>query len=363
MKKALIILTSILALSFSATAQSEFNPHSYAGIRGGLGYTVGEMASFNKFFTPALDLNFGYQFTPAFGLRADICGIQGKGALGENDVYKFNYIQGGIDATLNICDLISGYKDSRIFEPYVFAGVAANYRYGNDEALAIADKFDANNNLWDKAAVAPAGRAGIGCDINLSERIALNLEANYNMQSDKFNSKVGPSFDHQYNYLIGIKIALGKKKNTPAPAVVPAPAPAPAPAPKEEPKAEPAPAPAPQPAVETVVEKAPETIERNIFFNINKWDIRESEAQKVDDLFDFMQRHPETNLYITSYADKATGNAKINMNLSQHRAESVTNELIKRGIDKSRISYEYKGDTVNPFSTPEENRVSVCVVK
>ena len=32
-------------------------------------------------------------------------------------------------------------------------------------------------------------------------------------------------------------------------------------------------------------------------------------------------------------------------------------------IDKDRIITEYFGDTVNPFETPELNRVAVCLVK
>ena len=43
--------------------------------------------------------------------------------------------------------------------------------------------------------------------------------------------------------------------------------------------------------------------------------------------------------------------------------QAVTNELVKRGVDKSRISSTFKGDTANPFATPEENRVTVCFVK
>ncbi len=51
------------------------------------------------------------------------------------------------------------------------------------------------------------------------------------------------------------------------------------------------------------------------------------------------------------------------MFLSQKRAEVVAQAIIDAGIDKERVTTEYFGDTVNPFETPEQNRVAVCVVK
>ena len=147
------------------------------------------------------------------------------------------------------------------------------------------------------------------------------------------------------------------KKAAPAPVVVPpAPAPAPAPAPKPEPKPEPVvvePAPAP----------APVELQENIYFIINKWDIQASEVAKLDEIAAFMAENPETKVQLTGHADKATGTAQRNLFLSEKRAEIVTNELVKRGVDASRISSTFKGDTSNPYATPEENRVTVCFVK
>lgn len=43
--------------------------------------------------------------------------------------------------------------------------------------------------------------------------------------------------------------------------------------------------------------------------------------------------------------------------------EAVAKALKEAGISQERIIVDYKGDTVQPFSSPEQNRVSICVVE
>lgn len=77
-----------------------------------------------------------------------------------------------------------------------------------------------------------------------------------------------------------------------------------------------------------------------------------------------MKKYPQTKVVITGLADKGTGNDKINIPLSQKRAEIVKDMLVKQhGIDASRITAEGKGSSEQPYTIPELNRVSICVVK
>jgi len=138
----------------------------------------------------------------------------------------------------------------------------------------------------------------------------------------------------------------------------PAPVAAPAPAPVREP--EPAPVVKEEPVI---VEPAFESLQRNILFVINKWDIRPSEQLKIDEVVAALKDNPDTKVRISGYADKATGTAKRNQFLSEKRSEIVAQAIIAAGISKDRIITEYFGDTINPFNTPEENRVAVCLVK
>ena len=69
-------------------------------------------------------------------------------------------------------------------------------------------------------------------------------------------------------------------------------------------------------------------------------------------------------IYIVGYADEQTGNAKINMSLSQRRAEAVKKALIDNyGVSADNIVIDYKGDTVQPFATNEWNRVAIINIK
>lgn len=59
------------------------------------------------------------------------------------------------------------------------------------------------------------------------------------------------------------------------------------------------------------------------------------------------------------YADAATGSKAFNLKLSKLRAASVAAALEKASVDVGRIAVEGKGDTVQPFSEVEQNRVCI----
>ena len=383
MKKALLVLSSFLALTFSVNAQ-QFFPDWYIGIKGGVGETIGE-TNWQKLLSPAAALNIGYQFTPVFGLRGDIAGWQAKGALPlYDDVYKFNYAQAALDATFDIASLFAGYKE-RVVNPYILLGAGANYRFNNDEANAIANHFYKDNYLWDGGKISVLGRAGAGIDFRLSDAVALELEAVANGYSDKFNSKVGDIFDYQINALAGLKFNFGAAKKKAA-ALAAAEAEAArlaaeraaaeaarlaaerAAAEKAAADAEAARLAAERAAAERAAQEAAararaRAITENVLFVIDQWKIRPSEQEKIDRVVNIMKQYLEAVVTISAYADKQTGNPRWNMTLSQRRAEVVAEALKAAGIAANRITTEYFGDTVNPFATAPENRVSVLVTK
>lgn len=351
MKRFLTILASFaLVASLSANAQKkDFNPYWYLQAQGGVAETIGE-TNFADLLSPAGAISVGYRFSPVFGARLNVNGWQGKGALtAPTTAYKYNFVEAGVDVLADIASIFAGYKVDRTVNPYIFAGVGANFAFNNDEANDLAARFPAENNLWQDSQISPAGRAGVGVNFRLSNVVGLNVEANSSFLSDKFNSKVGSQVDFQLRGLVGLTFSFGKVKKAPAPVVVP-----PAPAPKPEPK----------PVVEEVeVAPAFESLQRNVLFIINTWDIRESEEYKIAEVVEALKENPDTKVRVSGYADKATGTAKRNLFLSQKRAEGVAQAIIDAGIAKDRVTTEYFGDTINPFETPELNRVAVCLVK
>lgn len=68
-----------------------------------------------------------------------------------------------------------------------------------------------------------------------------------------------------------------------------------------------------------------------------------------------------TPIHITGYADKETGSAARNEQLSMERAECVTQYLMENGISEERITTSWVGDTQEAFTTPNNPIVNRCV--
>ena len=99
----------------------------------------------------------------------------------------------------------------------------------------------------------------------------------------------------------------------------------------------------------------------NIFFTINSSAIRTTEMNKINEIVEWANRHPEASILLTGYADKETGNPNINQGLSERRASAVKKILREKGIPESRITTDAKGDKVQPFSINEENRAVIVL--
>jgi hypothetical protein len=68
--------------------------------------------------------------------------------------------------------------------------------------------------VWDGTKVRPYGRAGLEAAFRLSSAVALTVEGNANILSDKYNSKKAGNADWYFNALAGVKINLGKAYTT-----------------------------------------------------------------------------------------------------------------------------------------------------
>ena len=344
----------------------QFKKHAFLDLQGGDQYTLGE-AKFGDLISPNVQLGLGYQFSPVFGMRLQANGWQSKGGwaayrdkVGDAPFsadYKFNYVAPGLDFMFNLSNLFCGWNPNRVLNVTAFLGGGANIAWDNDEVneLATTIKNTSAYNLeylWDGTKVRPYGRAGIELAFKVSKSVSLMLEGNANVISDKYNSKKAGNADWYFNALAGLRINLGKsatKKEKPV-----EPEPAPAPVQKVE---EPAPAPAP-------VEKKVEEIRRDIFFTINSNKISAKENQKILEVIDFLVKYPEAKVVVTGYADKGTGNDRVNDRIAAKRAAAVVWMLEKRyGIPAERITEESKGARVQPFAENDKNRVSIMIAK
>lgn len=332
-----------------------FKPHWFMQLQVGAAHTLGE-AKFTDLLSPAAAVNVGYKFTPAFGARIGVGGWQAKGGwVNPDQSYQYKYFQGNLDLMADLSALFCGFNSNRIFNGYIFAGAGFNHAFDNNEANALDTRTYEMEYLWQDSKNLVTGRLGLGCDLRLSDRVALNIEGYANVLSDKFNSKKAGNCDWHFNALVGLSIKFGKSSTKtvpiyyePEPVVVEQPTPTPV---VEK----------PQPKKKEVGVVEPMT--QSIFFALNSAHIREEQQNKIAELAEYLKEHTTAKITITGYADVETGNSKINMALSEKRARNVADALKAKGITIDRIIIDFKGDTVQPNATPRENRVSICVAK
>jgi outer membrane protein OmpA-like peptidoglycan-associated protein len=375
----------LLAGVLSASAQEEYpktvydhNPYWYIQLQGGAQYTLGEI-DFSDLISPNVQVALGRQFSPVFGARLAVNAWQSKAGIesaANTYKWKWMYVAPGIDLTFNLSNLFCGFNPNRIFNFSVFGGLGANIGWDNkiDDIKAAAAALypltttatgtsENTQYAWDGTKVRVFGRAGVAADFKVSDAVTLGLEVNANTLSDRYNSKKAGNWDWYFNALAGVKINLGKTYSTRT---------------IEAPKV-------PEKVVERVIERvvekpAPQVVEptravaekkevedtkfrRDIFYlKAGKTWIDKSEYKKVKEVADYMKEHPNCTVEITGYADRGTGNPKINNNLSQRRAQAVANMLMRNyGIKKNRIKVDYKGDTIQPFAKEIENRVAIAI--
>lgn len=332
-----------------------FKPYWFLQPQFGMGYTVGE-TKVGDLITPAAAFNIGYKFIPALGFRVGVSGWEAKGNwVAPKQVYSFKYVQASLDLLLDLSNMFCGYNPDRIFNGYLFGGVGFTHGFDNGEAAKL-NTHDYNlHYLWKGTKNFVAGRFGAGCNFRVSKRVGINLEANANILSDKFNSKKADNVDWQLNLLAGVSVRLGKIPAKPVPVVqevitVVEPAPVIV-------VEEPAPAPAPKPVV------VPPSIRENIFFALNSSVITAEQATKIDALVKFLNDNPTLKVSCVGYADKDTGTGPYNMKLSERRVEAVATALKAKGIAEDRILTAAKGDTEQPFPVDPENRVCICIAE
>ena len=79
------------------------------------------------------------------------------------------------------------------------------------------------------------------------------------------------------------------------------------------------------------------SIDLNITFVSGKADIHGDDSAEIQKVADFMKKYPDVKVTIEGYTDNR-GNAAMNKKLSQKRAEAVKEELVKSGVEASRLS-------------------------
>ena len=340
-----------------------FIPHWYAKVQGGMAYDVGE-AKFSQLLSPSIQLALGYKFNEYFGLRGSLSGMwaQNRYSYPEKK-YSWNFIQPALDAELDLTSIFLGKDPERLTNVYAFAGFGVAYSFNNDDVTNARNEFAKsykfyNNPLvqmqpnyfekaWNSSRWNPVVKFGLGADYQITDQISIGAEVNGNMLPDHFNSKKGKrdNKDWHFNALVGIKFTIGDSHG------------------RLEPVYEdivPVVEPVQRQFVDVPIDKISFNV--NVYFVINQSIIRANQMRKLTSLLTYLYEHPRAFVRLSGYADKDTGTPEINMRLSIERSQVVSKYLQDNGIEEWRIRRFAKGDKVQPYDAPEDNRVCICYV-
>lgn len=330
-------------------------PYTFIGLQGGVQNTFNNEFNNWKTFTPTASFSIGRWFTPVVGARLHLNGAWSKSGvnylLADDGHYNYNYLTPTADVLVNLCTLF-GKKDWYPVNLIFVGGLGANYAFENyyrseEKALGSTMLYADNDNRW-----AFNGKVGLMLDIPICKWLSFNLEGDLNARyvgkSAVFNDDI-----LQFVGQAGLTFKFGYKKAKPAPEPVVA-------------------------EVEPVYSTRIDTIwyddvqykdkfdgqktEWKVYYDLRGSDFPES-AKELKEACEFAKKYEGVKMNVVGYADKGTGNPKINMEYSKLRAEKAVKALKDAGIDGSLISMDYKGDTVQPFADNDKNRVVIITAQ
>lgn len=315
---------------------------------------------FKKFRSnPGVSVAVGKWFTPGIGLRTKLSGIWGKNVTDDNNDGNGNkYWTLNEHVLFNLSNMLCGYNPNRVwnFIPFAGAGVtrsmsyntyAMNYSVGILNTFRVSKKVGINFELgWDRL----EGDAD-GCDYTNGNRgwdshdnklyaevgLTFNLgkaswdktpdvdaiKALSQSQIDALNAQLNDANAENAR----LKKLLAEKKEEPA---------------------------------KSVKEFANSPV--SVFFNINKYKIASrKDLVNVKEMAKYAKEN-DANILVTGYADSATGKPAYNQKLSEKRANTVADEIVKMGVSRDKITTEAKGG-VNDLSPISYNRRATVQIK
>jgi outer membrane protein OmpA-like peptidoglycan-associated protein len=317
-----------------------------------MGTDVNEQCE-HGFTAPSFSLAVGKWFTPGLGLRTKAnVGWQGKAF--DSDVPMMVTVNEHI--LFNLHNLLGGYDENRVwnFIPYIGAGMAHTFKAPKGRGKEGTFSFN----------------IGILNTFKISRKVALNLELGYASYGKEIWHRAttgGILPKYRLNHLsleVGATFNLGKSTWTKTPDVDAIKALSQgqidalnaqlsdAQAENARLKDMLANQPKTTPVVETKTVTKVVAAPVSVFFNLGQAKVAsKKDLQNVSDLAK-VAKDNNAKLVVTGYADSKTGSSPYNQKLSEKRANTVADELVKMGIDRNNIEIVAAGGvkTLSPIS-------------
>lgn len=327
----------------------------YSNEEHGLGLARSPFKKFRS--NPGASIAIGKWFTPGIALRTKLQGIWGKTVTDADNYGNHNsFWTLNEHVMFNLSNLIYGYNPNRVWNliPFAGAGISRTMTY-NLYAMQLS--------------------VGVQSSWKLNKHLNIYLEGGWNrLEGDvdgieKSNGQRGwDSHDNMFYAELGLNFNLGKATWNKVPDV-------------DAIKA------LSQSQIDALQKQLDDANAENarlknmlanqknagqsvkeyvttpvsVFFNINKTKIAsQKDLVNVRALANYAKDN-NSKLLVTGYADSATGTPAINQRLSEGRANTVAEELVKMGVSRDNISTAAKGgvDDLSPVSFNRRATVQV----
>ena len=321
------------------------------------------VSPFKKFrSSPSAAIAVGKWFTPGIGLRTKLQGIWGKSVIDENSRSN-KYWNLNEHVLLNVSNMVLGYNPNRVWNLIPFFG-------GGLGRTMTHDLYAMNLSV------------GVLNTFRVCDKMAIHLELGWNRFEEDMDgyqgntvadSHVNRGWEDKDNLLyaeLGLTFNLGKSTWNKTPDVDALKALSQAQMDALNAQLNDAASEnarlknmlANQQPAETKTVREFVTTPVSVFFNINKTNIAsQKDLVNVQAVAKYAKEN-NSNINVVGYADSATGSANVNQVLSDKRAETVANELVKMGVSRDRISTVGKGgvDDLSPISFNRRATVKIA---
>ena len=337
---------------------------------GGQVYNIDDKtgANFSDRITLIPAISIGKWFSPYWGVRVKAQGLTANSFVKETtgSVFKTenDYVNAHLDAMWNLANYWGVYSPTKLvnFTPYIGLGWAHRFDLPDNAQAPNAPYRDDYKRYSDAFSV----NGGLQFGFRLSKRVNLDFDLGVTWLGDYFDriDRRGES-DHILHAMGGFTFNLGKtdfeviepkdfaliedlnnkinalrKEN-------------------EELSKRPVSCPECPPVAPSVVKNEINYVPNVVFFRLNSSKIDSNQQISVYNTANFMKETGE-KIKVIGYADKNTGTSKYNLGLSEKRARAVAKELTtKYNVPSEKISIEWKGSDVQPYSINNWNRVVI----
>lgn len=328
----------------------------FISIAGGASILMGDQnseADLGSRWNFAPQLSFGKWFNPYLAFRAQFNGgiLHGFENEGATIMQHNRYFAAHADLLWDVTNFWAPYNEKRVFRLIPWVG------------LGYAQRFKTTESVERARTESPTLNFGVLMAFRVSKRVDINVEAQGSLLNEEFNRvSMNHLTDGIAQISAGLTFKLGKTDfevlepmdynllndlnsqiNTLR---------------AENDELSKRPESCPE-CKETVTEVVNNVIDNVVFFRINSAKIDKNQHINIYNTAEYMKAN-NTPIKVIGYADKNTGKADYNMQLSEKRAKAVAKELIEKyGIPSDQITVEWKGCEEQPYGENSWNRVVI----